>query len=547
MIRHGNKSLSQAAAPPRSRSHRGPFGRLFRTLPPYIPPGGESEANLRKVMSKLAQQMLETAEEGPDTKLDNKSIPSGYTYFGQFIDHDITFDPASSLQRQNDPNMLEDFRTPRFDLDNLYGEGPADEPFMYDMTVNVELDPERSGYFLIGKGRDVDVDLPLNQQILGDKLTSEDDLPRNVQFRALIGDPRNDENVIVAQLQLAFLKFHNRTFDHVKATRPDLSSELQFEEAQRLVRWHYQWVVIEDFLKRLIGKKRLRDMLPARSEATEGPTEFNLKVYNYSEYPFMPVEFSGAAYRMGHSMVRSTYVLNDVLDEIVRGEPFPIFMPTEDKKFNFLADLRGVRPLPRFWSLQWNRFLEFDGEAAPQFSRLIDAKLAAALGEIPAGPGRKNPLAFLNLVRGVRLSLPSGQRVAKALGIPKVFTNAELGLDAADFGEEAPLWYYVLKESELVEESKGAQLGPVGATLIGEVFLGLAKGDPLCYLNVEPNWRPEPPFVKAKGDPFELRDIIQFAGMPITRADIEKMTGPAPKPPEPEKPVEPARPPGWKQ
>jgi hypothetical protein len=242
-----------------------------------------------------------------------------------------------------------------------------------------------------------------------------------------------------------------------------------------------------------------------------------LNFYHYEEHPFMPVEFSVAAYRMGHSMIRNRYSLNEVLDGI-RGDagPLPIFVPPS-KAPGFLDDLRGVRPLPGFWTIQWEKFLDFGSPDKCQKSRRIDAKLAQGLAQIPAGPGVENPLAFLNLLRGVRMELPSGQDVARALSMPRVLTNKELGL-SKQFGQEAPLWYYILKESEIVEQ--GLKLGPVAAHIVAEVFIGLAKGDPSCYLNIDPRWRPGPPFVTNEGDNFELRDLIRFAGMPITAADL---------------------------
>ncbi len=505
MRRHGSKSLSEVAHPPRSKSYRGPFGRLFRHLPPYAPPS-LTATEIEKLFHSLAKDMLEAPGTGGNKEFDNPDIPSGYTYFGQFVDHDITFDPVSSLQRQNDPNMLENFRTPRFDLDNLYGEGPDDEPFMYDQRKDF------LGKFLIGKGRRINA--PEGQpQVQTNDPTPEDDLPRNEQFRALIGDPRNDENIIVAQLQLAFLKFHNAIIDFLKAERGITEPNVLFREAQRMTRWHYQWVVIHDFLPRLVGRDLVAQLLPPPTPGS--PQKFNLNFYHYEHHPFMPVEFSAAAYRMGHSMIRGAYKLNDVLDGFLGGKPLPIFIPPS-KEPGFLDDLRGVRPLPQFWTLQWDKFLEFGGGGACQKSRLIDAKLAQALGQIPAGPGIENPLAFLNLKRGYRLELPSGQDVARALSIPpsEVLTNRQMKLPGG-FGTEAPLWFYILKEAALA--SGGKQLGPVGAHIVAEVFIGLAKGDPSCFLNVHPLWRPELPHL---GDNFELRDVIRFAGMPVTAAEL---------------------------
>src|SRR5437763_10303698 len=127
------------------------------------------------------------AEDKPITEAEpedeNPTVTAGYTYLGQFIDHDITFDPVSVLTAANDPDALTDFRTPRLDLDSVYGRGPDDVPFLYD--------PD-GVHLLIGRNAEGD-----------------DDLPRNSNGRALLGDPRNDDNLIVSQLTQGFLKYHN--------------------------------------------------------------------------------------------------------------------------------------------------------------------------------------------------------------------------------------------------------------------------------------------------------------------------------------------------
>lgn len=211
---------------PQAPSYVGRFGRMFRSLATFRQPD--------ELLERLANSMHENTNSSPD----NLNIPSGYTYLGQFVDHDITFDPSSNLQRMNDPEGLVNFRTPRFDLDSLYGSGPADEPFQYD---------ENSGgtKLLIGKGRHTG-----NAEVAAGTVTADDDLPRNEQGRALIGDPRNDENTIVSQLHLTFLKLHNKFVDQVSAEQ-GLTGEDLFKEAQKLTRWHYQWVVVHDFLERI--------------------------------------------------------------------------------------------------------------------------------------------------------------------------------------------------------------------------------------------------------------------------------------------------------
>src|SRR5213076_304467 len=186
---------------PASSQFEGRFGRLFRTLPPARFDEGDLKS-LASVMIAEAEAKPTSEEQNDDEENtgtpDDPGISAGFTYLGQFIDHDLTFDPASSLQKQNDPEALVDFRTPRFDLDCLYGRGPADQPYLY----------RADGVHML----------------LGNALTGADNdphargVPRNQPepsepARALIGDPRNDENIIVSQLHAIFLRFHNKVVE----------------------------------------------------------------------------------------------------------------------------------------------------------------------------------------------------------------------------------------------------------------------------------------------------------------------------------------------
>jgi hypothetical protein len=445
---------------PLSRLHEGRFGRMFR-LPPFVPTDQQ--------INEIAATMLENVA-GPTPQLDTSTIPAGYTYLGQFIDHDLTFDTASSLERQNDPDALTNFRSPRFDLDSVYGRGPADDPFLYDKDSGREK-------FLIGRHDD------------------EDDLPRNVQDTALIGDPRNDENIFISQLQLTMLKFHNKVLDLV-AGDPALreGSETTFEAAQRIVRWHYQWIVVHDFLRRTLGPETYQAVFDESGPIPKVDREF----YRWKNDPYMPVEFSVAAYRFGHSQIRGRYKLNTLVP------PLPTFLrDTSDP----LSHFGGFRILPPFWTIEWARFFDIAGAGsdARQLTRLIDTKLAAPLGELPPEiAGDRPSLVERNLTRGARLLLPSGQDVAAHMGFP-VLTDAELDLPG---GGPAPLWYYVLKEASL--QASGQHLGKTGGRIVAEVFFGLLEKDPSSYLRNKPAWKPFLPSVTA-GD-FTMPDLIAFAG-----------------------------------
>src|SRR6266446_6671039 len=273
---HGATVIRGLEDVPRSQLYEGRFGRMFRNLTPFA---FDDPANDPTV---LADSM--TIDDDEEKAGNNLNIPAGFTYFGQFIDHDITFDPNSKLQRDNDPDALRNFRTPRYDLDSLYADGPDNNPYLYD----------KDGVHLL----------------VGKNAAGEDDLPRNAANpkRALIGDPRNDENAIVSQLHLAFIKFHNKVVEALPASTPNL-----FDEARRIVRWHYQWVVVHDFLRKILGGDdvindiikldKYKVPLGGGTRDIQGALNVDLKFYHYRNQPFFPVESAVAANRIVYIMV----------------------------------------------------------------------------------------------------------------------------------------------------------------------------------------------------------------------------------------------------
>jgi len=491
---------------PSSPLFTGRFGRMFRSLPVF----GQDEQHLRA----LGDAMIHEAEAQPtpegqvDDEETTKPIPAGFTYFGQFIDHDLTFDPVSMLDRQNDPDALTDFRTPRFDLDSIYGRGPADQPYLYDQQRPA------------GAGGDTGLFLLLGQKVSNNPKFQGPDLPRNSQGRALIGDPRNDENLIVSQLQSVMLRFHNRMLERV-ATDTGLTGNDLLKETQRRVRWHYQWVVIHDFLPRIVGQDMVDRVFPLRDTLTwspKGPHRVkvhkpDLEFYHPRNNAFMPVEFSVAAYRYGHSMVRPIYRFNSQIGRV------PIF--SGNFAPNNLENLNGFRPLPPEWGFEWQFFFEVGGNPATQPMQKayrIDTSLVNPLGSLPpAVATNPSSLAQRNLLRGLRLGLPSGQTVARAMGVQPI-KDDDLRVGArgeeqkkitdfgADFRHNAPLWYYILREAEVFND--GNQLGPVGGRIVAEVFIGLLDSDKLSYQSVDPQWTPE--LANPNGS-FTMVDLIKFA------------------------------------
>jgi hypothetical protein len=443
---------------------------------PGLPPGELSDDTIDEVVDRLFA--------GAGDLRENPDIPAGYTYLGQFVDHDLTFDPSSLGQKTGDPQAIVDFRTPRLDLDSMYGSGPADQPFLYEWT-----DAHDRGVKLLVERRRRPVDAAPKPYF---------DLPRNAQGRALIGDPRNDENLIVAQLHLLFMQFHNAVVDHLRDE--DLAGPALFREARRVVRWHYQWIVTHDFLARVAGAELAGSLVDAAVTGAGGER----RCFCWDGEPFMPVEFSGAAYRFGHSMVRPGYFVN-----------------AEDISFSILPlspaklGLRGLRRLPSHLVIDWRRFFELaQSPRGPQSSTRIDPVIARRLFELPSDIGTDGApqLPRLNLLRARRLRLPSGPDVARAMGIePLDAAGLQLERFASASVREAllraaPLWYYVLCEADAFHEGK--QLGPVGGRIVAEVLVGVLEGDPASYVHAPSAWTPTLPCAKP-GD-FTMSDLVRF-------------------------------------
>lgn len=522
----------------RSTLFEGRFGRMFRSLPPsqWSP---EALAKLGSAMTSDPETdekdptkpaaAPETSERLQDDE-ENSGIPAGYTYLGQFIDHDITFDPASSLQQLNDPDALVDFRTPRLDLDSLYGRGPDDQPYMYS-----------GNKFRLGR--------PLFENA---KASKARDLPRYIDpndptaaRRALIGDKRNDENVIVAQLHSAMMQYHNKLVDQ----NPTAS----FRDIQQQVRWTYQWIVVNDFLVKICGQDVVHSILPhlGQSDAIWKNLP-RFAFYHPREDPYMPIEFSAAAYRFGHSMVRPIYRLNTELsggadpdhatqDEINRGLAGRFFIFAGVQK----RGLNGFDEFPQQWAIDWSLYfdirysIENGGIKRVQPSYKIDTSLVNPLGflpefskpPLPPTPDptvaqmqsipvdmAKNPsnLAQRNLLRGMSMQLPSGQAVARAMGLDPIAddnlrvgkavvadwpTNPKIAEIDPSFAGNAPLWYYVLAEAQYewfqratefggVGDAEPVRLGAVGGRIVAETLIGLLWFDGHSYLRQAPNWHP---------------------------------------------------------
>jgi hypothetical protein len=477
------------------------FGRIFRDLPPFAgpsqrltqalldigKPGGIMDAN-DPLAAGPVRLITEAALSANNP--DNTTHTAGTTFMGQFLDHDMTFDLQSRLGVPTDPEDSPNARTPTFDLDTVYGGGPTASPELYERgdrrrsrsdLSRVKLRIESGGQF--------------------------EDLPRTANNVAIIGDPRNDENMMISGLHAAFIMFHNHAVDVVAARDRRDAPEEVYRKARRLTTWHYQWMIVHEFLPLFVGQ-RMVDTVMGRGRRYYTPRE-----------AFIPVEFQGAVYRFGHSMVRPSYRANLAGQG---GAPFFgfIFDPTAEGQAD-PADLRGFTRAPRRF-IDWQTFFDF-GDGQMRTNKLIDTKLSTPLFNLPRAtipaPDGPTSLAQRNLLRHITWQLPSGQRIAREIGAPSLAANdlSELKDYGANLDTSTPLFYYILKEAQLV--NGGRTLGPVGGRIVAEVFAGLLQLDRESYLAVNPRWRPTLPnrFGQLPGD-FRMVDFLTFAGVaPVQR------------------------------
>src|SRR5215211_2909158 len=455
------------------------FGRLF----PDLPPASEPSDALTDAIAKLGTpggplDAKDALDRGP---IDLIAVPSlsdnnpnntaGTTFLGQFVDHDLTRDAGSPLGVPTEPGSIENLRTPSFDLDSVYGEGPSRSSELYEPTDRVKLRVER-----------VEED-------------GFEDLPRRSDDSAIVGDDRNDENLVIAGLHAAFLKFHNHAVDVVREQGTRNPHQV-FERARQLTRWHYQWVVLHEFLPQIVGQKRVDQAL-------------KLRKFFHPETPFIPVEFQSAAYRFGHSQVRPSYRANLAGDN---GGPFFafIFDPSQFGKPDPDDLTGGSRAARRF--IGWQTFFDFgDGEMRP--NKRIDTKISTPLFQLPwgrsQGDAAPHPSRTATYCAGSpgRFPRASGSRGrwAPALSPSDLSELAGYGLGLE---RATPLWYYILKEAQVTED--GLRLGPVGGGIVAEVFVGLLELDESSYLN-QNGWRPTLPS-QQRGE-FTMVDFLRFAGV----------------------------------
>lgn len=475
------------------------YGRLF----PNLPSASFDSTALRSLATQImAAPEINPTPEGEVDAEENYALPAGYTYFGQFVDHDLTNDDRpNDLTTPIPVSSLVNGRTPQLDLDSLYLAGPTAAPQLYNADQ---------------------MHLLMGALLTGSTDTNSRDVPRTATGRAILGDSRNDENRIVAGIHSMFIRFHNQTVDQLVTKNPEWPAAQVFTEARKQVTAVYQNLILQDYLPRIVGKQTMNSVLRSTPRGTSAQLKF------YTNCAQMPVEFSVAAYRFGHSMVRGLYRVNASTNRV------PVFSGSFGTSG---IDLVGFSPSPTNFGIDWSLFLPGGKTSggAVQASYKIDASITNSLSLLPLPVSSEGPadLAVRNLLRSSQVGLPSGQDVARAMGIrllrdDQILIGKATG-DATEatpitsisssFAGKAPLWAYILAESTAnayrIENGAivGSQkapftLGPVGSRIVAETFVGLLLSDSNSILNSSTKRQsPIPTTIKALFDSVQRGEI----------------------------------------
>jgi hypothetical protein len=579
-------------------AHKPPQGTPFDYLLPDLKHKADAHipgapATVTANLKALGAAMIDDSPGGqtdPAVEV-NSNIPAVYTYWGQFIDHDMTANtdrdsttsditktPLVPVNPDKVASDLRNLRRPTFDLDTVYGNGPGlddDDDDDHDDDDDDKRDSGRAdkglyegirlrvGDNAVGpniKGvrippvDDLKRDLPRIGPLLDAHVITDADIPEtirndaNKRNRPFIGDLRNDENLIVAQFHLAFLRFHNNVVKAIE-TNPrafgleHAGPDKRFRVARRLVRHHYQWLVVNDYLPTVTLPGVVGKILV-------GGNKFYRPLRGGTL--FAPLEYSVAAFRFGHTMVRGAYDHNRNFGRAVPPDANQANVASFAQLFLFTGNGHKIDPvdpsksqlkpfdgeptLPFNWVIEWDRFSNKADPNEAHMARKLDTRLVNAIHNMPNeglgvqddnDPSNKiirlmlRDLAQRNLLRGYLLSIPTGQAVAKAMGVPAL-SEEELrrgntpavnaALETGGFLQNTPLWYYVLKEAEV--RANGNSLGELGSRIVVETQIGLLRNDPRSFLNVDGGWDPSKGVKLANGDPIvTIRDFFAFADL----------------------------------
>ena len=483
-----------------------PIGRMFRDMAAdkdSLVPESENPEEILKTLAALGNAMHDIA----DLPKFDSTIPSAYTYFSQLVNHDISFtdvvkpDGVTDAMVLADPQLrpwsddmikerVSNKRARVLELDCVYGsmQGGVLPPF------------EKGNHSKMALGKVTPAHDPPADADFNDLVRCPRTEDRKKDRTALIADRRNDSNIMLSQLQVAFLRAHNAVVD---------KKQCSFAEAQGMLQQHYQWMVLNEFLPLVVPAATLKEV-----------EEKSI----YKPEMGVPLEFSMAAFRFGHAMIRRNYYLNKDFNPESLKRLFTMIVLCNQANFEPMANA-GSDTLPKEYIINWTNFLEGGRNKA----RAIRTEMVDPLfGLFDDTDVKMEGLAAQDLKRAYMMRIPTGQAIARELNVQDPLTAADMKqvlppeqftiLESSGLLERTPLPFYVLAEAkkqadklEPPENPDKGKLGPVGGRIVAEVIIGLIRNNPHSYLN-DKTW--EKPHLPAEHEgKFFLSDLLTLAGV----------------------------------
>ena len=430
-----------------------------------------------------------------DSEFDSRDIPSIYSYFAQFVNHDINQTDVTKQKMQTDFQFLDSTnlrpwsdeqikelvsnkRAGMLELDCLYGTMQADvlPPRFLDNHEKMALGTVHQNG-----------DRPPGKPDQFHDVVRGEPSPTLMRDRtALIGDRRNDSNVILSQLHVAFLRAHNEIVDR---------RNLNHEQAKQLLQKHYHWLILKDFLPAIVPQEIIDSVLAEP---------------HYHAGDGLPFEFSVGAFRFGHSMIRRSYYYNTNFKGV--NLVFLFTLMALSKNGGAPTPNEGSPTLPERWIIQWENFLKGGKNQARSFRTQMVEPLFFLIDEINLKVPGERSLAVQDLKRSYMMRIPSGQSIAEFVGA-KVLTAEEIkevssvdeikALEKGKMLECTPLSFYVLAEAAKAGKGK---LGPLGGRIVAEVLIALIRDRPDSIIAT--NWRPDLGLLPGH---FEMSDLLRLA------------------------------------